>query len=317
MNIATIGHLDYKDRLKQIPVSWMQEQLIVSPELKFSDSNKYYFLALKLTAQEIMTLPQEIVRQKILEAALFAQDEFDVELVQLGGLTTSVTRGGEWLVDQKEYTGFVNHGDSYTASVACKAVLKILKINDEDPSNLILAIVGSYGIIGEVVSKIFVPQFSHSILIGPRKEKLLELEKKIQGVFEITTELKTKEADIIITATSHPAALLQSSHLRKNAIIVDVSQPPNLTQDVCKKRPDIHRIDGGYVDFPKDFHIPGFPTGKIFACIAEAIMQGRENEYCNHVGTIVLNHLKKTETWAEKYGYTLKELTNFGETIKL
>ena len=28
-----------------------------------------------------------------------------------------------------------------------------------------------------------------------------------------------------------------------------------------------------------------------------------------------LKHLKKTEKWGKKYGYTLNELTNFGKTI--
>ena len=57
------------------------------------------------------------------------------------------------------------------------------------------------------------------------------------------------------------------------------------------------------------------PKGKNFACIAEVIMQTKENEEKNHVGSIDLNHLKKTEKWAQKHGYILKELTNFGKPI--
>jgi predicted amino acid dehydrogenase len=127
----------------------------------------------------------------------------------------------------------------------------------------------------------------------------------------------TIEADIIVTATSHPKALLNSKCLKKNAIIIDVSQPSNLSLDVCQSRPDICRIDGGYVDFPAEYHasIPGTPTGKLFSCIVEAIMQAMENERENHVGSIDLKYLRKTEKWAEKYGFTLKELTNFGTPI--
>ena len=108
-----------------------------------------------------------------------------------------------------------------------------------------------------------------------------------------------------------------SDHLKKNAIVIDVSQPPNLSLDVCTKRSDIVRIDGGYVDFPLKFYIPSIPKGKLLACIVEAIMQAQENERCNHVGSIDLNYLNKTMTWAKKYGYTLNELTNFGKIIKL
>ena len=91
--------------------------------------------------------------------------------------------------------------------------------------------------------------------------------------------------------------------------------PPNLSLNVCKKRSDIYRIDGGYVDFPIETRIPGIPIGKNFACIVEVIMQTLENEQRNHVGSIDLTYLKKTERWGEKYKFTLNELTNFGKPI--
>lgn len=41
-----------------------------------------------------------------------------------------------------------------------------------------------------------------------------------------------------------------------------------------------------------------------------------EKEKKHHVGSIDINHLKKTEKWGEKYGFTVKELTNFGQKIQ-
>lgn len=316
MKFVTIGHLDYKERLNHLPKEWIQEKLIISPEFNFNKISGH-FISLKLTAQEMVELSREKVRQSILEAALFAQNKFNVELVQLGAFTTSVTKGGVWLTEQKEYMGFVNHGDSYTAAVTCQAVRKALNLFEKKSSDLTLAIVGAYGVIGEALSKILVPQFSNSILIGRKKYKFKKLEKILKGKFKTTTDLETQKADIIITATSHPKALLNSDHLKKNAIVVDVSQPPNLLKEVCQNRPDIFRIDGGYVNFIKELQIPlpGIPDGKLFACIAEVIMQALENERENHVGSIDLNHMHKTEKWGNKYGFTLNELTNFGKTI--
>jgi fatty aldehyde-generating acyl-ACP reductase len=314
MKFATIGHLLVESDIEQFPKSWVSEKLIVSPEVTINGTSGY-IAGLTLTAQQMMTLPKETVRKKILDAALRIQNEFDVELIQLGALTTSVTNGGIWLTEQKEYSGFINHGDSYTAAVTCQAVLKSLKMFHRISSDQVIAIVGAYGIIGEAISKLLVPQFNHSILIGRRLEKLKKLEENIQGNFETTINLKTKEADIIVTATSHPTALLSSNDLKKDAIVVDVSQPPNLSYDICQKRPDISRIDGGLVDFPVKIPIPTMPVGKNFACIVEVIMQALENEPKNHVGSIDLAHLQKTEIWAKKYGFTLNELTNFGKPI--
>jgi predicted amino acid dehydrogenase len=314
MKFATIGHLLDEKNIEQFPESWIHGNLIVSPELNVHGT-KGYITGLTLTARQMMELPREIVRKHILDAAVFLQNEFGVDIIQLGALTTSVTEGGVWVTQQKEYRGYANHGDSYTASVTCQAVLKALRFFQKKSSDQIIAIVGAYGVIGEAVSKILVPQFQHAILIGRRKEKFRELEENIDGDFETTVDLKTKEAGVVVTATSHPEALLQSEHLGRGAIVVDVSQPPNLSYEVCQQRPDIHRIDGGLVDFPVKIDIPGMPPGKNFACIAEVIMQAMENQRENHVGSIDLKHLRITEQWAEKYRFTLKDLTNFGNSV--
>jgi fatty aldehyde-generating acyl-ACP reductase len=314
MKFATIGHLRYEEDIFQFPRSWIQGNLAVSPELDVRGT-KGYITGLTLTAHQMMELPREVVRQHILDAAIFLQERFDVEVIQLGALTTSVTDGGVWMTKQKAYEGFVNHGDSYTAAVTCQSVVKGMRFFQKEPSEHRIAIVGAYGVIGEAVSKLLVPEFQHAILIGRKKEKFKDLEEHLQGDFETTVELKTKEADVIVTATSHPEALLRSEHLGRDAIVVDVSQPPNLSVEVCRQRPDVHRIDGGIVDFPVPIVIPGMPPGKNFACIAEVIMQAMENERKNHVGSIDINYLHKTEKWANKYGFLLNELTNFGQSI--
>lgn len=313
LKFATIGHLRVEEDIHQFPKSWIQGNLAISPELDIYGT-RGYITGLTFTAKQMMEFPREVVRKHILDAAVFVQQKFQVDVIQLGALTTSVTDGGVWVTQQNEYTGFVNHGDSYTAAVTCQTVLKALQYFHKESTDQTLAIIGAYGVIGEAVSTILVPQFKNSFLIGRREEKLNALKKNVTGSFETTLDLnKTRDADIVVTATSHPEALLKSEHLKQHAVVVDVSQPPNLSYEVCKQRPDVCRVDGGLVDFPVQIVIPGMPPGKNFACIVEVIMQAMENERANHVGSINPNHLKKTEKWARKYGFTLNELTNFGK----
>jgi predicted amino acid dehydrogenase len=314
MKFASIGHLRVEEELHQFPQSWIRNELAISPELDINGT-KGYITGLTLTARQMLEQPRDVVRKRILDAAVFLQNEQGVDLIQLGAFTTSVTDGGVWITQQKEYYGYVNHGDSYTAAVACQATQKILEQVHKKPSDQTLAIVGAYGVIGEAMSKLLVPQFRHSILIGRRKEKFIELEKSITGDYETTTDLKTSDADVIVTATSHPTSLLQSEHLKNHVIVIDVSQPVNLSPEICKERPDVCRVDGGLVDFPVRTVIPGMPAGKNFACIVEVIMQALENERKHHVGSIDLAHLHTTEKWAEKYGFRLNELTNFGKPL--
>ena len=317
MKFATIGHFLDKKSIDFIPGEWRYNDLYISPEIDIKGV-KGYICVLPLTSKQIINEPRDIIRNKILNSIIFLQDNFKVGVIQLGALTTSVTQGGKWLTDKNQIKSYINHGDSYTAAVLCQVVHKVLNYTNKKVSDCVLSVVGSYGIIGEAVSKLLVPNFKHTILIGRKTENLKNLEQKIEGNYETTKELITKKADIIITATSHPSALLNSRHLKENAIVVDVSQPPNLSIDICNKRPDILRVDGGYVDLPISIllEIPGIPKGKIFSCVAEVIMQAMENEKENHVGSIDLLHLKKTEKWALKYGFTLNNLTNFGESLK-
>jgi len=163
------------------------------------------------------------------------------------------------------------------------------------------------------------------VFIGRKKEKIVSLSAKLvgQGIekkdFVFTTNLgETVNSDIVITATNHPTALLTSRHLKKGAIVVDVSQPVNVSPELCRERPDVTRVDGGFVNNPLGFSfIPMLPKEVIYACIAEVIMQALEEDKRNHVGSIDLDFLRETEKWAEKYGFTLNELTNFGRPVVL
>ena len=270
-----------------------------------------------MAAKDILSNPLNEIRKKILDAALHLQNNYEIELIQLGALTTSVTQGGQWLSDHSRYKGFVNHGDTYTAAVACNVVQKMIEKYSIQPDEFTLAIVGAYGIIGEMISKKLTSQFNHTYLIGRKQRKLEELGNQLSDNITLSTELKTNTADVVITATNHPSALLNSEDLKKNAFVIDIAQPSNVSFDLCQKRTDIVRIDGGYVSLPKKFkvNIPGYPQGRIFSCISEVIMQALENDRSNHVGSIDMNFFDVTEEWARKYGFVLEDLTNFGKVI--
>jgi len=313
MKFATLGHLMVEENLAQMPTEWIHNSWIYSPEISLPGA-KGHITGLTLTAKEIMAMPIEKVRKKILDLALFLQDELQVDLIQLGALTTSVTSGGMWLAENPSYNGYVNHGDSYTVAVACQNVLKSLQRREKEAKNCHLAIIGAYGIIGEATSQLLAPLFRKTTLIGRDEKKLHSLKDKINANVTTTSKLQTKSADVIVTATSHPTALLTSNHLKKNVIVVDVSQPPNLSYEVWEKRTDVFRVDGGFVDLPSiyPYQIPGLPLGKIFSCVAEVMMQAMEKDKHDYVGSIDLTHVKKTEQWGKKYHLTLRELTNFG-----
>lgn len=318
MKFASIGPLIEDLKFKQFPKEWIHGNLAISPEIPIYHTSGH-MVGMNISPEKMLQKPREQIQQDIIDAAAYLGQTFNIDIIQLGGFTTSVTNGGKSFLHQNIYKGYVTHGDSYTAAVTYEAVEKVMDIKELDPSDLTCAIIGAYGIIGEALTKLLIPRFQKTILIGRRTEKLDQLTSQLNADdnFQTTTELKTNTADIVVTATNHPTALLTSNHLKQNACVIDVSQPPNLALDVCRKRPDIFRVDGGYVNFPFKTHIPFMEQGKIFACIAEGIMQALETHKNHRVGSIDLEYLRTTRKWAEKYQFTLKNLTNFGKELEI
>ena len=84
MKFATIGHFG-DEHLQLLPKDWIHKDLIVSPEFNF-DRTKGYAIGIRFSPQQMMALPRDRIQEKILDAVLFAQNELDVNLIQLGAL---------------------------------------------------------------------------------------------------------------------------------------------------------------------------------------------------------------------------------------
>jgi fatty aldehyde-generating acyl-ACP reductase len=272
-----------------------------------------------LTGEQMVSLPRKYVQERILEAVLLAQDKFGAEVVGLGAYTAPLTDAGKWLIRQPNVKVAITHGDSFSVAIAYQGVLKLaskFKVNLRESK---VAIVGSYGLIGEALTKLLIKECRSLILIGRRPFKLEAQKKSLESEqVSISTDIsEVAGADIIVTSTSYPGSLLKSDYLRKGVIIYDIAQPINVEPNVCKARPDIIRIDGCYamipgIDLKYDM---GPPKGATFSCLAETIMQSLENDMTNHVGEIDLSHVKKTIEWQKKYGFEHAQFTNYSRPL--
>lgn len=283
---------------------------------------KGYLIAILLSGQQIKTLPREVVHKRILSAVLFAQKKLGADVIGLGALTSSVTKGGQWIVDQPQVKAVITHGDSYAVAVAKQGIEKIVRIKKNNPMGIKIAIVGAHGLIGEALTRLLARKGYALVLIGKEKKRLEELKQKIKifrsdAIFTSLNLEKIYEADIIITVTSHPGALIKSKNLKKGAVIYDVAQPMNVSSSLVKKRSDIIKIDGAYVNIDGinlGFNM-GPPKETTFACFVETIMMALEDDKSHHTGTINMDFVKKTEEWAKKYGFSHAPFTCFGASV--
>jgi predicted amino acid dehydrogenase len=285
-----------------------------------------YIIGIGLTGKQMFTHPVETVRKKILETTLFAQNKLGVKIIGLGSLITSVTEGGHWLANQSQTKLAITHGDTYGVVVAEEGIEKILNICKFFPQNTKIAIVGSWGLLGREIAKFLAKNGYPLILIEKTEEKVNLIKEKLREInlenkiFLASTNLEDIfPADLVITVTSHPSALLKSEHLKTGVIIYDIAQPMNVSPELIKERPDIVKIDGAYVDIngiDLGFDM-GPPKRTTFACLVETMMMALEGDKNHHVGEIDERYLEKTKEWAKKYGFAHAPFTSFGKPISL
>lgn len=256
------------------------------------------------------------VRSRILDAVYYAQDHINADVIGLGALCASATEGGKWLVRQDNITSCITHGDSYSIAISIEGIQKIVSCSGL--KNPVIAIVGAYGLVGRAISSILAEKYD-IIMMGRNEVKLrrFQINKGIKGM--ITTNMKDlRRADIVITATSHPRALLHQSHLKDGAIIYDVSQPENVSKSLVKERPDLIKIDGPLTKIPGINIRFDMKTGedRTFACLTETVMMTLEGIEGDFVGEIDMSHIEYLKSIGKKYGFTHASFTQFGLPIK-
>lgn len=337
MKFVILGHLMQREDLrrffpsgKYLPLKLMEEFTTLLPDtksfqtaahFKVFDKAEGWIVGLALTPQQMMTMPKEKVRKKILAATLFAQEKLGADLLMLGALTSPLTSAGIWLTEHPKVKLNITTGNTYTAAISIQAAEKAAKLANLDLSKIKMAIVGAAGVIGEAITKYFNQKNIDLILVERTEEKFDRLKISLRGKnYKLTTNLADIwEADIVITATSHPAALIRPEFLKEKAIVIDVAEPSDVPSNIEEIRPDVICVDGGRVkweniDVNFDF---GTPKNVGFACMTEAILQSLEERRENYVGSIDLNHMVETIAWGKKYGLTLADFTCFNKPIPL
>lgn len=280
-----------------------------------------YFIAVRLTSRQMASMPKEIVRKKILNAILYGQDKLGCDLVMLGALTAPLTSAGIWLREQPELKLNITNGNTYTVAIAIQVAEKAMELSGLNLAEIKLAIIGSAGVIGEGITRYFNQKNANLILVERSMDRFERLTPQLVGDrFKLVDNIsEIKNADIIITATSHPDALIGSDILKENAIVVDVAEPPDVSPEIEQIRPDVISIDGGRVRWDKvDFGVYfGAPKKVGFACMTEGLMQALENKRQDYIGSVTMEHLEETITWAKKWDFGPARFTSFNKPLDL
>ncbi|MFZ3054856.1 MAG: hypothetical protein WA091_02655 [Minisyncoccales bacterium] len=336
MKVAILGHfLTKKDYKRMVPCGKYIPMFLLEWFFKIVPDKKRYLqvsefdimgkangclVGILLTSEEMMK-NKERARNIVLDSILYAQNELKCDLVMLGALTAPVTSAGLWLRENPEVKLAITTGNTYTAAISIEAAEKAMKLAQMEKEKIRMAIVGAAGVIGEAITRYFNEKGFSLILVEREMERFERLKPQLSnGRYFLTEDISDIiNADIIITATSHPESLIVPEYLKQGAIVVDVAEPSDVVDDIEERRPDVISIDGGRVKWG-DFNVGmriGLPRGIGFACMTEGIMQALEGDKKDYIGSVDLEHLKETMNWGRKWNFPIADFTCFNKPISI
>jgi len=220
----------------------------------------------------------------------------------------------------------VTTGNSYTVVMAVQAVRAAAERLEIDLSQATVAIVGGTGSIGRVCARMLALSCKRLVLIARDEDRLKALQESIEGesktpTFVTRDHAALKEAEIVVTVTSHVDTVIEPHHLRSGAVVLDVARPRDVSRQVAEQRQDVLVIEGGMVavpgpnlDFGFDF---GFPPRMAYACMSEVMILALEGRYESFTlgREITIDQVLEIEALGHKHGFRLGGFRSFERAV--
>jgi len=265
---------------------------------------------------EQLVLNSQKATDKIIKSVKLLVNQ-GVSITTLAGFSSIVTNGGSAILSSLNCC--VTSGNTLTAALTMKGIYKILDEKKLEIKNLKVAVIGATGDIGSICSKIFARQAKILVLCSRSIEKDVKFKKEIEGLrqenvcFTSEVETATLDADIVITATSAFGFLIKAENLKRNAIICDISMPPNFSI-MNSGRDDVFIIEGGRASLTFFSRIKSrawkslFPNNSVYGCLAEAValaLDGQLRNFSTGKRQITEEKLNEILSIAERNGVLL------------
>lgn len=313
-------------RLTEWILSWLWPVVVARVEGMRDSRGRMipgWIIASPLPARQMME-QRELARKRIIQAARFAE-RLGAKNVGLGGLSASVTRGG---LDVAEViSSGVTTGRAYTTHNIVEYVLDAVQTFHLDPGRVLVAIVGAAGGIGSTSARLLAAR-------GFRRFQLIDLARKLPTVKSLSDELRQQgsdvaisseihdvyTADVVITATNAPEAVIHARDLKPGAIVVDDAQPSDIAPDVFRDRRDVVVIEAGVIEtsginYHFNFHLAH--RDNTYACLGEVMALsylGWEDHYS--LGGVEIAKIDKIARVASSIGFRLAPWQNFSRPIQ-
>jgi len=278
-----------------------------------------YFIAVPLLPNQFLSLPEEMLMEKLVAGGKIAE-KLGCKILGLGGFTAVVGNGGYKLAKLLDIP--VTSGNTYTIATALQGTEIIANRLGITLPYRKAAVIGATGAIGRVCAQVLSQKVEKLSIIARNEARLKYLAEELKRDFgieaEATGDLKKglKDAELIISATSSTGSIITPEMIPWGAVICDVSLPHDVVREVATRRPDVMVIEGGIAEVPgePEFNYDfGYPPRHALACMAETMILTLERRFEPYsIGRkIQLEKVREIEGMAAKHGFKLAGLRSF------
>jgi len=281
-------------------------------------------VSVSMTAHRMLTHRKKAFRK--LKKIIARVKKSGVRYVGLGSLTSPIADGGAALIGYPDI--FFTNGNALTAVMTLRGIITAADMKGIDLKQAKVAVLGATGSIGWVVSESLVSWVGVTdiILVGRTPENLSCLKDTILShvpgtQISCSTEITSiLSADVVVVATSGSGTLITPAHLKRNALVYDITQPQNVDVSVRNLRSDVMVVDGALVRLPNNMlgsRVFGLPQGSVFACFAETMVVAALDQSRDFsIGRVTRANMEIIGKQADAFGLTLAPLSGWGTPLQ-
>ncbi len=279
-----------------------------------------YIIGITMTARQMMEQREKALR-KIIRASKYAEKK-GVELIGLGALTASLSKGGLDILPHVQNLK-VTTGRAYTTKTVADYVKYSVENFGFSKDKVKVAIVGAGGSIGSSVAKLLASWGIKNMLFIDLPKRAEHLKKNIEHLSYMhgSMQIETSHAigsikgwDIVITATNAPEAVLSSDDLNPGTIIINDAQPSDVPPHIIRERNDILVVEGGVIHTPGikcNFNLGLADREDTFCCLGEVLVLARRDRFENYaLGELDESLIHEIEEMAHDLDFSISRFQN-------
>lgn len=282
-----------------------------------------YIISILPTAHQLVE-NRTLALRRITQACILARKK-GAKLIGLGGLTSSLSRGGLDLVNKIDIN--ITTGHAYTGYNVAQNVFALVEYMNLEKTHINIGIVGAAGSIGSTCARILARAGYINFYLIDLERKKQHLDPLSKDVLSLNSKVRIitshqigdiKQCDIVIAATNAPEALIRSEDLKYGAIVIDDAQPSDVHPDVFL-REDVLVIEAGVTHTPNinnNFNFGLKDRQDNFCCLAEVLILAA-NEWGEHyvVNRPTIDLVDHIANMGKKLNFSIGKFQNFRETI--